>query len=212
MTETTSNTSKTTPCICGKRHRAGTVCATAERIAAREAEAQSVLQALRQLPAGVVTLLDTRGPRAKARTLADGTDLVRRYADGCEDTEWGTLAKGTDGEVRYSADHGGGVPNSYGYAAETDELRVVAAEGRVVVLLWRGRARSGSHGQVANPDILPTPAQILRALADGERYLSSWCSAAKAQARLERLAEHRAACTSAELVELDAALESGIIA
>lgn len=212
MIETSSTSSqKTAACICGKRHRAGTVCAVAERLARQATEAQAVLEALRQLPAGTVTLLDTRGTLAKARTLAAGAVLVRRYADGCEDTDWGTVAAGVDGEVRYQCDNGGFVPNSYKYAAATDWMRVAAAEGRVVVIVSRTSASRRPHGQGTVVDYLLGVASINSARVSGVRYLAAWVVAAKAQARLERLSATRAACSPAEVVEVDAALEAGFI-
>ncbi|NJO84341.1 MAG: hypothetical protein HC828_17225, partial [Blastochloris sp.] len=62
----------TQPCACGKRHRAETICATAQRIEREARHADDVLTALRALPPGTVCVLDTRGQLAKVRTLADG--------------------------------------------------------------------------------------------------------------------------------------------
>lgn len=214
---TTSTATKTIACICGKRHRPGTVCEKAQRIERDRGAAQEVLEVVRALPAGTVTLLDTRAGRATARTLEGGAELARRYADGCLDESWGTVSDSSDGSsVRFTRDVGGYVPNSYGYAADTDELHVVAAEGRVVVLVERVRAQSRPGGRGEAVDRLPPMRLLSSAAAAGERYNSAWLQAIAGQARAEQLLErrtkHAATLTAAESVELDAAIEAGVVA
>lgn len=213
----TTAAAKTAECICGKRHRAGTVCEKAQRIELARVETQEVLEALRRLPSGTVVLLDGRRGHASARTLADGEVLVRRYADGCEDETWGAVAEGRDGAVRYQRDNGGFVPNGYRYRAETDELHVVAAEGRVVILVERVLASSRPYGKGSVVDRLPHLAHLRDAVRSGARYCLPWVAAVSAQARLERLLQRRLAGLSAqalsdaESVELDAAIELGAV-
>jgi hypothetical protein len=76
-TETTINAGRAT-CLCGTRHRDGLFCLAAVNKARVLNETEDVLQALRALPRGTTVLLDTRGARARARTLEEGDALARR--------------------------------------------------------------------------------------------------------------------------------------
>lgn len=64
MTLVTTSTTALVACLCGKRHRPGTVCARAERIRTQQVHAAAVL--------------DTRGSRATSRTLAGSSGPPRR--------------------------------------------------------------------------------------------------------------------------------------
>lgn len=200
-------------CLCGKRHRPGTVCARGERIRTQQAHAAAVLAELRRLPVGTVAVLDTRGDRATARTLASATSYARRYADGCADTDWGEVATTADGvEVRYATDNGGFVPNGYGYRAEADWLYVAAADGRVAIHLSRGAVGSRPHGQGSQPDYLLSATAALNVVADGERYNAPWLVAVRAAARLVDLLRRRVErkhLDANDSVDLDRALELG---
>jgi hypothetical protein len=184
-----SSSSDRTTCLCGTRHRDGLFCAAGLARAQRLNATQRVLAVLRSLPVGTVVVHDTRGERATARTLDDSDVLARRYADGCEDVEWGVLAQGLDGEVRYQSDDGGAVPNSYKYRAEADRLDVVAAEGRVVVMVCRVTARRVPFGRGAVIDSLAGSSEVTVAISGGDRFHAGLLLLAREQARLERLAK-----------------------
>jgi hypothetical protein len=220
QTETIS--SDRTTCLCGTRHRDGLFCATGLARAQKLNSTQRVLAVLRSLPVGTVVMHDTRGTLAKARTLADSDVLARRYADGCEDVEWGELAQGIDGEVRYQSDDGGAVANSYKYRAEADRLDVVAAEGRVVVMVRRETARRAAYGNGSCADRLATLSDVSVAVARGDRYHAAILMCAREQARLERLAKlprnpsihptGNTAISEADDVAIDALITAGCIA
>jgi hypothetical protein len=129
------------------------------------------------------------------------------------------VASGISGETRYISTEAGAVPNSYRYRAETDRLDVVAAEGRVVLVVSRVGASVRSHGRGDCANRCLTAGQVRRAAEVGERYSSAVLVAIRAQVRLEWLAraaqqrpeapQARGALDAAEQVELDAALEAG---
>lgn len=201
-----------THCVCGKRHRRETKCATAERVQRDRDHADAVLAALRALPVQSVTVHDTRGDLARARTLGDVEALVAQYSDAAE-LEYADAVVASDGTTLiYAATHGGGVSNSYREAAWSDELRVVTAEGRVLLVLWRGRARSGPHGKVANPNYLVSAAAARAASTNGVSYAVNFVRAAKRANRLHMLLARRARgarLPAVDEVELDRALETG---
>jgi hypothetical protein len=153
--------------------------------------------------------------RRRARTLADADSYLRRYSDAAATTTWGTTWTTAQGEeVRFLTDHGGFVANSYGYPATADWLSVVAAEGRVVVLLTRSATASRPHGQGTVTDRLLPPDTIARVVQQGRRYNAAWVTALRAALRLHRLHEHRLArhtLDATEDVDLDRALELGWI-
>lgn len=176
-TDTTTTTTKRAliACECGKRHREGTVCATAERLQRQRVLADTYMEALRRLPAGVVTLLDDRDGRARSRTLSDGEALVWAFSDATVDTEWGSTIAGSDGTtLRYQRECGGYVANSHGYPADADWVHVLAADGRVLVLASRYRTRSSPYGKGAASDELPPLARVREAAHQGERYCAAW--------------------------------------
>jgi hypothetical protein len=198
-------------CVCGKRHRVGTVCRRAQREALLAAQAQEVVEVLRRVPSGTTILHDTRRGRATARTLEAGGRLARRFCDGCEDADWGEVQLAEDGTVvRFSRDLGGYVPNSYAYATETDELHVVAAEARVAIMVDRVRAQSRPHGEGTAQDRLPPHARLAEAVARGERYGSAYLAALREAWRLHCLVRADLDSLSpAEAIARDFVLEVG---
>lgn len=157
-------------CTCGKTHRAGTVCAKAERIAINRALAQEVADALSALPPHTIAVLDLRASSARRRTLGTVTEETARV------TAWqlggaAATSEAADGTlVAYGRDMGGYVPNSYGYAAESDELHWASHAGRTVVVLARVRAQSRTYGQGATTDRLLSADWAARVVTEGARH------------------------------------------
>lgn len=204
---------QTAACVCGKRHRAGTVCATAERITRERAHADAVLAILRTVPANTVVMYDERTGAERVRSLGDVETIVARHASVAEASSEKVVA--TDGSLlHYYATHGGGVANSYKYRAESDELRVVEVDGRVLIHAWRGNARKGPHGNVANPNYLLSPSAAREVTRYGVHYSAAIVAAAVNTRRLEANLARRLKSLpldAHELVELDEALECGAV-
>jgi hypothetical protein len=66
---------------------------------------------------------------------------VRRVRELTEDEIAGTIERAARKGAAFHARHGGGVDNSYGYAAETEVVAVAALRVGDVVLAWAGAGR-----------------------------------------------------------------------
>jgi hypothetical protein len=114
------------------------------------------------LPMGAVVVYDTRSPRRKNRTLAPAAHIVE-HALGQP------LSASGDG-IEWESFDGGGVPNRYGYPAETDRADIARIAGCLLVRLARVKARSAWCGRVGDMvDVRPDLTWVRAVLAHGRR-------------------------------------------
>lgn len=88
-------------------------------------------------------LATERGPRVRARTLTDG-DVVAAL----EQHHAALKAAQPDDLIATTTARGGFVPNSYGFRADADEVRIVTelATGATTITATRGWAQSRRYG------------------------------------------------------------------
>jgi hypothetical protein len=114
------------------------------------------------LPMGAVVVYDTRSPRRKNRTLAPAVHIVE-HAMGR------ALSSSGDG-IEWESFDGGGVPNRYGYPAETDRADIARIAGCLLVRLARVKARTASYGRVGDmADQRPDLTWVHTVLTHGRR-------------------------------------------